>query len=193
MKPSNTDKKLVKREYTVNGVVHQAPDLESIPIMWDFEDARYHKFPELAHNLKTDNTPDVPPKWCPYYDAHFFMVSVIDIFADLNDGVVPLEIIEWVLSMFPEDAIPPRVRDDSELPSVRERGEQLTQYEYIEQFVIGQTLPDEIHARLHAYWETTWPDADDEINQYSEGDNVEEEDPGSYYGDGDNYYDNLKR
>ncbi|RYE20198.1 MAG: hypothetical protein EOP45_11445 [Sphingobacteriaceae bacterium] len=195
MKASNPGNKLVNRDYIVNGVKYQVPDLDWIPIMWDFEDARCHKIPELAHNLKTDNAPDVPPMWCPYYDVHFLLISVIDVFADSNDGIIPLEVRQWVLSMFPEEAIPPRVRDDSELPSVNERREQLARYEskeYIERLLIGQTLPDDLHTDLHAYWEQTWSDDDDdEIDQDSD-DEETDDDPENFYGKGDNYYDYLK-
>ncbi|RYE25180.1 MAG: hypothetical protein EOP45_05050, partial [Sphingobacteriaceae bacterium] len=142
------------RKYKVNGTCYKVPDLEWIPILWDFEDARCDNVHGLNYNAKTINEPDVPPKWCPYYDVHFLLISLIDVFAISNTGIIPTEVRNWVLSMYPEQAIPWRVQEDAlSQKNIKERKLQRAQYEsreHIEKLLSGNTLPEAIHDQLQS-------------------------------------------
>jgi hypothetical protein len=180
------------RDYKVDEYTFQVPEIEWIPIMWDFEDSRCHKVPELMENLKTDNVPDVPPDWCPYYDVHFLLISIIDVCKES----VPEEIRDWVFAMYPEEAIPARARRNSMVPSLHERRMQLAQYEsknLISQLLRGQSLPDAIHEQLAVYWNEIWSDDNSTMQSMDDDDDdSEEEDLERHYGQDDNYYDYLK-
>lgn len=197
MKKSTNNTKI--RQYVINGNNYQVPDLDWVPILWDFEDARCDRIHDLDFNAKTNNAADVPPRWCPYYDVHFLLISVIDVFADSNRGIIPSELREWVLKMYPENAIPYRVQTDSQ-PAIAERRHHRAMYEsrmHIEELLKGQTLPETLRNDLHTYLESAFDcDEDDDDIASDDEDWLDEEESDTYYErhytDGDNYYDYLK-
>jgi serine/threonine protein kinase len=74
------------------------------PKIWDFEFATMYDAPEEIHDLIEKPNPFalgqkcLPQKFDPYYDIHEFLMSV----KELN---CPMEIREFILSLYPDDLI----------------------------------------------------------------------------------------
>ena len=114
--------------YTIDNKTYYIPNTGVIPKLWDFEfamaysntiegvypnkfivgkyeyDAKNHVtiVPDQNEPINTDDTDDdcnVPLNYNEFYDLHYFLTSLLDLY-------ISQELFDWIMSLYPEELIP---------------------------------------------------------------------------------------
>ena len=91
-------------EYKVDNEFFYTKNCGILPKLWDFEFSQvYNKPNDMPMNFNNKLVPVInakpPQQYDPYYDIHFFLVSLLE----LN---IPDELAFWILELYPKEVIP---------------------------------------------------------------------------------------
>jgi len=168
-------------------------------ILWDFENAICQNIPGLEKNETGLNEKDVPQGFCDKYDAHFFLISVLDTFATGDAGEIPAPLWKWIHAMYPKKALPTRIQKFERSNERKQKESRLEIKGLLREAakwtgMAKWTKPK--HTKLKDLAKLAAAISDTESESESDGTETDSESSDSedddYYEPGDNYYDYLK-